>query len=312
MKKAVAPALAAGVLLLAVPTQANAVVDPTNPCNIQGWYVNDDEGGRKPERKLEGFVFEDKDLIHHATNFPLRFLQPGHFAYTGTAPDQPSFFSVEVRDLTTDAYGTLRWIKSTGKWSIDIGAATLPSHNPNTTPGHFEDSSPVELLKGKVSKWGPFTAATRVVSFGVGYTNSPASAVKTTVTAVNFLGRVYTFKCDKPVDPSPTTSPSASQTPSSTPSSSTSSSPTASPSSSVSPTQSGTPTSTASATTSSSSASTSPSSGVAGEATNGPDGGALPVTGNKAIWIGVIGTAVAAIGGIFVFLGRKRRQGRHS
>lgn len=295
--------------MLGIPLATQAAVDPANPCNIQGWYVNSDEGDRVPERKLEGFEFENTDLIHHATNFPLRFLQPGWYAASST-PSQPSFFSVEVRDPTTDAYGTLRWNRSgpnVGKWQITIGAATPP--DPTVTVGTFVDADPVALLKDKVTKWGPFTSATRVVSFGVGYTKDPPGIVKTTVSAVNFQGRVYTFKCQKPVDPSP--SPSTSTSTSSSPSPS--SSPTASGSSSSTPsaTTSSSPSSSPSASATQPSATATATSGTPIVPADNEEEG-LPVTsGPKFVWIGVIGTAVAAIGAILVGLARKRHQSRH-
>jgi len=285
-------------LIFATASARAAVPNPTNPCYVEGWFVNPDEANRAPERTHDGFVFEDADLIHHATNVPLRFLKPGWFTAT-PAPDQPSFFSVEVRDLTTDAYGTLRWDKTAALWSITIGPKSLPTHHPDTTPGTFTGADPVALLAGKVTKWGKFTSATRVASFGVGYTNSPPGTVKTTVTTVGFMGKAYYFSCPKPTA-SPTTTPS--QTTSPTPTGT----------GSATPSHTGTPSTSASATptaTASTSASTSSSvSPIPVPADNAGGDDSLPTTGASLGGLILLGLGVVLAGGLLTWWFRKRNR----
>lgn len=190
--------LVGAVVAAAFATPAFATTHTTplpscaNPSNA--WFVNTpDESDRAPARKPGGFEFSGNDLIHHATSVALKDLKPG--AYWATpAPDQPSFFSVEVRDATTGGYGTLRWDKGAGKWNITLGTGTAPGGTP-ATAGTFQDSNPVTLLTGKVSKFGAFTNATKAVTFGVGYTNSPPGTVTTLVSAVKFQGKIYKLGC---------------------------------------------------------------------------------------------------------------------
>lgn len=228
-----AAVVALGLTTVMVGT-AEASVDPKNPCNLQGWFVNDDESARAPERKLAGFEFDGSDLIHHSTDVRLGWLKPGWYK-SDTAPDQPSFFSVEVRDQTTDAYGTLRWNKSTAMWDLVAKGELISKADPKD-------------FIGVETKWGKFTEATRVVTFGVGYTANPPGAKKVVVSLIHFMGKDYNLTCEKEVDPSatptksPTTSPTAS--PTSSPTKSPSGSPTATPT--KSPT--GSPTATPSAT----------------------------------------------------------------
>lgn len=173
--------------------------------NLDGWFVNaEDEGDRKPTPTVYGLKFSGSDLIHHAANVALADLEPGTYAVHGTAtPDQPSFFSVEVRN-TGGAYGTLRWIKASEKWSITIGS----SADGTATAGTFEGADPVELLTGKVTKWGAFDPATaKVVTFGVGYTKTPPGTVDTVISSVTFQDITYGLNC-----PAPTTQPTTKPT----------------------------------------------------------------------------------------------------
>lgn len=181
---------------MATPEPAQTLGD----CNV-GWYVNLDEVDRKPTPGPAGLKFEGNDLIHYAKTLPVADLKPGVYSADPT-PDQASFFSVEVRS-GSNAYGTLRWNPTTSKWSITIGPGGA------ATDGTFENADPVALLAGKVTKWGAFDPETnQVVSFGVGYTNSPPGKVATVVTEVVFAGKTYDMKCKGPESPSP--SPDAS------------------------------------------------------------------------------------------------------
>lgn len=154
-------------------------------------------GATPPAPTVGGLKFEGNDLIHHAA----------------PAPDQPSFFSVEVYG-TDGGYATLRWDVPTSKWVMVTGGQL------------YTDASPAAL----VDLVTPHKSH-HVVSFGVGYTNSPPGTVPTVVDKVTFGGQDYHLDCKPPVvhpshsHPSPsrtTASPTASPT-------RTSASPTASP-----------------------------------------------------------------------------------
>lgn len=260
--------VAAGAVALAAPAAATETGPSFSSCpNLQGWDVNSDEESRKPEATVPGLKFEPADLIHHATSLDLADLDGDTIGFTASVdPGQPSFFSVEVRD-TTGAYGTLRWNPTTEEWSITIGAATSPSHDPNTTPGTFTDASPVELLDGKVSKWGAFTETTKVVSFGVGFTLNPPGDVTTVISQVKFQGETYSLTC-VPASSSASASASSSASPSTT--------------GSASPdTTSGPP--------------------VIGAAPT------LPVTGPGIAWLIGGGVLILGIGGVLILAARKRK-----
>lgn len=207
-------ALAALVLVAAVPLAASAAqAAPGNPCDVEGWYVNPDEAARTPERTTAGFVFEDADLIHHdaPAGLTTATLNSGHYAAT-PAPDQPSFFSVEVAG-DDGGYGTLRYNRLTHLWNLVTGGV------------FYENADPDELVD-----MPPVKRSHTVVRFGVGYTANPPGTVKTAVTSVSFQGKAYAFTCQ-----APTQSPSATPSPTKT---------SASPSASVSVTPSRTSTAT--------------------------------------------------------------------
>jgi hypothetical protein len=222
--------------------------------NLAGWYVNEDEGSRKPEATEDGLKFEPADLIHHETTLALADLKPGTFS-AAPAPDQGSFFSVEVRDATTGAYGTLRWNGSA--WEL------------TTNLDQFAKQDPAGYV-GVATKWGTFTAATKVISFGVGYTKNPPGSVTTVVKSVTFGEKTYNLTCP------PRTSPSASASVS------------ASASASASAGTSG-------------SASPSSSSPAAGA------GGGLPVTGPPIGLIVAGGVLLAITGFTALFVARRRK-----
>lgn len=286
-----AAAMVAGGILLAAPlAYAEQAPDLTVSACLPGWYVNPDETDRKPASTEAGLEFAGDDLVHHAADLPLADLTPGTFV-ASVAPDQPSFFSVEVRN-TGGAYGTLRWDTTTEKWVIVIGA----SADGTATAGTFTDADPTVLLTGKITKWGAFDPATaKVVSFGVGYTKSPPGTVPTVVTAVTFAGSTYSLACvvtpstsSVVASPSQTVSPSPS--PSATPPST---SPAASPSgSSLPPSEPATAEPTSSA----------PVGGIIPE-----PGGKLPLTGVAVPLMGGGGLALLAIGAGLLWYSRRRR-----
>lgn len=194
------------------------------------WYVNGDEGGadpkqgdRRPAATNVGLVFTNNDLIHHEVQPPLALsaLKPGSFSYN-SLPDQPSFFSVEVGN---PGYATLRWDTTLNEWNI--GGTSTYSADPTTFVGQ----------KG-------LTAASTVLSFGVGYTNTPPGTVAVTVSSITFQGVLYNLACPAPAAtvtvqiPGPTTVVTHDQfiTVQATPTTTPSATPSASPSPSASPT----------------------------------------------------------------------------
>jgi hypothetical protein len=187
------------LFLWANPAMAEGEHQVPTKCDSQsGWYTNGDEGDRLPEATTDGFKFENTDLMHHAiTGLTTDDLDPGTFT-ASPAPDQDSFFSVEVYS-GTGTYATLRWNTTTSKWNMVTGG----SFYENTDP-----SALVEMVTPNKSK--------TVVSFGVGYTQNPPGTVATTVTKVSFNGKDYNLVCPEPSTPvssSPTSgSPSPTKT----------------------------------------------------------------------------------------------------
>ncbi len=202
MKKTLAAlAAAAGLFAAGIVMSASASATTTTPSsiwsdcsNLTSWYVNGDEGDRKPTPTVPGLKFEGNDLIHHAPPAGLTTdtLTSGAFALaTGSAaPDQPSFFSVEVRDTDHSGYATLRWNTSTNVWDMTTGGTTYSNAN----------ATALVNSKGK---------SKTVISFGIGYTNSPPGTVAATVKSVSFNGSVYPLTCppvtmpSKPIDEQP-------------------------------------------------------------------------------------------------------------
>lgn len=165
------------------------------------WYVNPDETGRKPIVTDSGFVFGPADLVHHTVDLPLTSLTGGSFSASPT-PSAEFDFSVEIRDANKN-YGTLRWDGSL--WSITIGAGSVNGGGP-ATDGTWSDASLADLMKNKRTKWGTtnFDDTTKVVSFGVGYTENPPGTVETIVSSVTFGGQMISLV--KPA-PAPSTVP---------------------------------------------------------------------------------------------------------
>lgn len=238
-------------------------------------FQNSDEQTRKPVQTPGGLKFAPSDLIHIAYVIPVADLHPGSF-HAFPAPDQPSFFSVELAD-PDGAYGTLRWNTTTHKWDITTSGPAA---------GQFSFTHPADVV-GVVTKWGAFTAATKVITFGVGYTVSPPGTVVTTVSSIHFGGHTYDLRC-KPVVtavPTPTkTSESAS------PSASASSSISASPSASHSASGTATP----------------PTGGPTNP--NDPGTGALAVTGAPTGLIAILGVGLLLAGGAALLVLRRKTR----
>lgn len=184
-----AAALVAGGLL--VPAAAYATDTPATCTVPDGWYANPDEQDRIPTPTVGGLKFEGNDLIHHAAAGTVEDLTHGTFT-AAPAPDQDSFFSVEVAG-DDGGYGTLRWNTTTSKWNLTTGGQFYE----NTDPAALADMPPAKRSH-------------HVVSFGVGYTANPPGAVATVVSTVTYGGTSYNLKCSPPVVV--TTSASASHT----------------------------------------------------------------------------------------------------
>lgn len=184
-------ALVSGLAALALAGPAAATeANPFADCkNLADWYVNPDEGDRKPAATEAGLEFSGADLIHHeVTGLSVAALEPGTFTLTAGSdvPDQPSFFSVEVNKAGGGAYGTLRWNPSNNKWSMVANGGTF-----------YEDTSAAKVVEdaGK---------GTLVVSFGVGYTKTPPGTATVIVKSVNFNGATWNLTCPKTsASPSP-------------------------------------------------------------------------------------------------------------
>lgn len=204
--------LAAGAFTAVVAVSASATPETPDltlgPCN-KGWYVNPDELTRKPTPTPSGLKFEGNDLIHHAVTGSIDGMQPGTYV-AAPAPDQPSFFSVEVINGDGTGYATLRWNltgPSAGKWTMVVGGQ------------QYENTDPAALVEMPAVK-----KSHQLLSFGVGYTNSPPGTVATTVSSVTFKGVTYDLKCAPPSSSSSSASASASSSSSSKPPSQSSSS----------------------------------------------------------------------------------------
>jgi LPXTG-motif cell wall-anchored protein len=284
----VALALAAGaggLALVAMPAQAT-VTPNTDPCKVgTSWFVNGDEGERTPTRTIDGFVFEETDLIHHAapTGLTVEALENG--AYTASpAPDQPSFFSVEVSD-SPGGYATLRWDPLNHKWQM-------------TTGGQFYENTSAKDLVDSVTPH----KSHHVITFGVGYTKTPPGTVKTTVKSVSFAGQVYRFNCSGIPTHRPPTRPTHKPTATVTPTATATVTPTTRPTTTA-PTTRPVPTATTATPTPSVSISSPP---IIGVSNNIPSGG-LPLTGPGVASIFAVGGGALLIGLGVVVLMRRRK-----
>lgn len=177
-------------LFIALPASAteNDPVMVVSDC-LTDWYVNPDEGGadenqgdRRPEQTETGLLFSGNMLVHHAPedDILLADLEPGTFV-ADPAPSLNSFFSVEVG---APGYATLRWDGT--KWNV--GGTDNYSDDPSTFVG----------VKG-------LTAESHVLSFGVGYVNTPNNGTETTVSSVTFADVTYDLTCAP--EPTPTPEP---------------------------------------------------------------------------------------------------------
>ena len=299
--------VAGATALLADPARATGD-GPALPLNCPGssdWYVNPDETDRKPERVQAGLKFGPADLVHQETSLAVSALTGGSYSLaTGSdEPDQPSFFSVEVRD-TTGAYGTLR--RDGSQWSITIGAGTGPDGA--ATDGTFSGADPAALLAGKVTKWGKFTSSATVVSFGVGYTKNPPGTKTVTVRSVTFQGKTYPMTCTPPTTPTTPTTPATTRPtlpPTGTPATTRPTLPPTGTPSTTPPVTTPPPATTPPVTTP---PATTPPVDPPVEGGQPPaSGGGLPLTGPGVALIGGLALIVIGVGGMLVVAARRRK-----
>jgi LPXTG-motif cell wall-anchored protein len=177
-------------IALAAPAAATDDTIPVkSDCN-SGWYVNADEGDLLPEQVEGGFLFDGPSLVHHAmeptklTDLPKHALLDAE-VIEGVAPP--------VKFETTKPNSTININYAGLYWSSEIA----PSD-----PGG--QSHPV-AEPGDLEALAPYTADTRVVTFGFGYGTDTGN--KALVKSITFAGKTYDLTC-KPSNESP--SPSAS------------------------------------------------------------------------------------------------------
>lgn len=290
MKKTIVAVFALAVgALLATPAFATETGVPLVGTCLKGFYVNPDEALLLPEQKPNGLLFEGKDLIHHATG-PIDFadFDKTDKSFTATKPGKVVF-----KAETSGPYSNLV-INADGKlWSTAFLPEAVGGQNQPVAKAVDLIGKPASMKPGKT----PYTAESRVVTFGVGYW---VEAGDTVVTSISFHGRTYDLDCKPRPEPSKT---SASPKPTVTPS--------ATASATVKPTPSGTATVKPTVTVSPSpTVTTSPTTGVGGVGTEGGSTGGgtkLPVTGpSMGVAIGA-GVVLLAAGVTAVVLVRRRR-----
>ena len=280
-----------GALVLAGPAQAEIIwntVTPNGPSfttcpNLKGWYANEDEQGDLPQATVAGLKFEGKDLIHHTTNLDFTDFDKTNKSFEATTAGKVVF-----KAETSGPYSTIV-INADGKlWSTAFKPEAVGGQNNPVAKAEDLIAKPDSMKPGKL----PYTAASRIVSFGVGYWVEAGSTV---VSSISFHGHKYDLSCKCP----PSTSPSASASVSPTvkPSVSASASASASTSASVKPSTSATVRPHVSA---------SASHPVIVPAGNG--GSSLPVTGPaNGFIIAGLGFLAAGIGVALFILARRRK-----
>jgi len=195
---AMAGVVAAAMLAIAPATYASAQTGSTgdhSTCNAD-WYVNPDETALKPKQLRRGMLFDGPSLIHHkpAAAYTLTHVPNSGFQahlFKGVLP----LFKLE----TTAPYSTINKTADGKWWSSKIASGEGSQGQPA--------SSPADL----VGKWN-YTAATTILSFGVGYANDAGNTAL--VTSVSFDGHVYSLGC-RPHKPSHSPTPTPSTTPTS-------------------------------------------------------------------------------------------------
>lgn len=198
MRKQIAALIAAGVMLVggAVFTANSAMATTTGAqgaCRT-GWYVNPDETADSPEQVPQGFRFEGKDLIHHATT-PIDL--PDIKSHTGSF-EATVAGKVVFKMETSNPYSTIIQNADGKFWS------TAMTYDQEGGQGHPVEN--VSDLIGKPTKPGKaqFGEASKVVTFGVGYWVEEGSTI---VTSITFHGTKYELSCTPVIAKKPKVTP---------------------------------------------------------------------------------------------------------
>lgn len=180
-----------GLVVTLTPAQATTSASTCSP----GWYVNPDETSLTPVQKDGGLLFDGPSLVHHATSGPLaEAATDSSFVATVTTGAAPLF-----KFETSKPYSTINKTAAGLYWSSKIASGVGSQASPTT----------LAILAATA----PYTEATVLISFGVGYANDAGNAA--TVKSVTYAKITYSFVCVPPV--TSTTPTTKSSTPSSTP-----------------------------------------------------------------------------------------------
>lgn len=259
-----ATSIAVAALAVAIPGTAQATTPGPSfqTCkNLAGWYANPDEQSDLPTPTVDGLKFEGKDLIHHATD-PLDFTD---FDKTGKSFEATAAGKVVFKAETSGPYSTIV-INADGKiWSTAFKYEAVGGQGNPVAKAEDLIGKPDSMKPGKV----PYTAASRIVTFGVGYRVEEDSTV---VSSISFHGTKYPLICK-----TATAGPTA--TPTKTP---------------IKPTPS-------------KAATSRPATTPAGAIGGGDGAGGLPVTGVNVPMIAGGGALILLSGGALLFLVRRRK-----
>jgi LPXTG-motif cell wall-anchored protein len=279
--------LALSAVALALPSQATTTAAPSfeSCANLKGWYANPDEQAFLPEPTAAGLKFEGKDLIHHGLATPIDFADMDKVAYSF---DDTTAGKVVFKVETSAPYSTIVTNADGKIWST---AMTYDQVGGQGNPvAKYTDLLGVPVKPGKV----PFTGASRVATFGVGYWVEEGSTV---VSSITFHGTTYPLTCPPPASPSASASTSASASASAKPSASASTSPSVRPS----PSRSAIP---------SASPSTPPVLTPPTDDEQTPVAGNLPLTGDspgRMFLLAAVALGSIAVGAGLWILARRRR-----
>ena len=183
--------------LIARPAAATNVAGPhavVNACS-SGWYVNPDEEKLLPKQYPSGLLFDGPSLVHHATGpTPLASGALDGAFTTHYVPNLSKGVKPLFKLETTAPYSTINKTGAGAYWSSKISS------------GSGSQSSPVATLAA-LALLAPYTDATKIYSFGVGYANDQGNAAL--VTSITFDGHVYELGCKASPSASPSSNPSS-------------------------------------------------------------------------------------------------------
>lgn len=174
-------AILVGSPVYAATEDTHSIASSKGCANAGGWYTNGDEGDNTPAQKADGWFFEGKDLIHHATGpFDLADIKGGSFTAEG------NINKVVFKMETTAPYSTIVQTPDGKFWSSKVPAGKGSQAAPVTKVIDLTDADVIEQ-PGK-----EYTGATKVTTFGVGYWNEFGS---TLVKSITFRGKTYDTSC---------------------------------------------------------------------------------------------------------------------